>query len=329
MFILSSVTFGAENRIDLDLRLEPKNEKNFYLLKESFINKKVILFEGNTYKIVRSQNELFVDEYYDTVLQSLFKKKASLRYRKRFIDSVVSKNLIQFKTQKENSELIGMNEFKIEINLDETIVSYRDFKNYINRAKNQNSELYKQLRSYVNISKLEPIFSVTQYRDRFYLQDNDGKTIFTISFDEVLYSKELLKKAYFVIEFETNETIMASSDKINSDALVKSLNEFVLNLDEGNILFNRTYDSKYAVGIEKLGIKEIISHDGGIEFYGDLADIYKINQASRHGMHLYWEIVKLPFNEKNLYKDIYNINWDKYWGSLKTGKNTIERRIGP
>ena len=255
MFILSSVTFGAENRIDLDLRLEPKNEKNFYLLKESFINKKVILFEGNTYKIVRSQNELFVDEYYDTVLQSLFKKKASLRYRKRFIDSVGSKNLIQFKTQKGNSELIGMNEFKIEINLDETIVSYRDFKNYINRAKNQNSELYKQLRSYVNISKLEPIFSVTQHRDRFYLQDNDGKTIFTISFDEVIYSKELLKKTYFVIEFEINEIIMASSDKINSDALVKSLNEFVLNLDEGNILFNRTYDSKYAVGIKKLDIK--------------------------------------------------------------------------
>ena len=100
-----------------------------------------------------------------------------------------------------------MNEFKIEINLDETIVSYRDFKNYINRAKNQNSELYKQLRSYVNTSKLEQIFSVTQYRDRYYLQDNNGKTIFTISFDEVIYSKELLKKTYFVIEFEINEII--------------------------------------------------------------------------------------------------------------------------
>jgi hypothetical protein len=48
---------------------------------------------------------------------------------------------------------------------------------------------------------------------------------------------------------------MASADKITSDALVKSLNEFVLNLDEGNVLFNRTYDSKYAVGIKKLGIK--------------------------------------------------------------------------
>ena len=48
---------------------------------------------------------------------------------------------------------------------------------------------------------------------------------------------------------------MASSDKINSDALVKSLNEFVLNLDEGSILFNQTYDSKYAIGIKKLGIK--------------------------------------------------------------------------
>ena len=145
--------------------------------------------------------------------------------------------------------------FKIEINLDETLVSYRDFKDYINRPKNQNSELYKQLRSYVNTSKLEQIFSVTQYRDRYYLQDNNEKTIFTISFDEVIYSKELLKKAYLVIEFEINEIIMANSNKINSDALVKSLNEFVLNLDEGNILFNRTYDSKYAVGIKKLGIK--------------------------------------------------------------------------
>ena len=255
MFILSSVTFGSENRIDLDLRLEPKNEKNFYLLKENFINKKVISFKKNTYKIVRSQNELFIDEYYDTATQSLFKNKSSLRYRKRFINGVSSKNLIQFKTPKENNELLGMNEFKIIINLDDIIVSYRDFKNYINRAKNQNSKLYKQLRNYVNISKLKPVFSVTQNRDRFYLQENDGKTIFTISFDEVIYSKELLKKTYNVIEFEINEKIMASSDKINSEALVKSLNEFVFNLDEENILFNQVYESKYVIGIKKLGIK--------------------------------------------------------------------------
>ena len=68
--------------------------------------------------------------------------------------------------------------------------------------------------------------------------------------------------------------------------------------------------------IEKLGIKEITAHDGGIEFHGDLADIYKINQASRHGMQLYWEIAKLQFNEKNLYKDIYNIDWDKYFNNI-------------
>ena len=76
------------------------------------------------------------------------------------------------------------------------------------------------------------------------------------SFNFILYILlQILKKTYFVIEFEINEIVMASSDKINSDALVKSLNEFVLNLDEGNILFNRTYDSKYAVGIKKLEIK--------------------------------------------------------------------------
>ena len=48
---------------------------------------------------------------------------------------------------------------------------------------------------------------------------------------------------------------MANSNKISSDILLKSLNEFVYNIDESNILFNQIYDNKYAVGIKKLGIK--------------------------------------------------------------------------
>jgi len=253
--ILISSAVKAEKRIDLDLRLEPKNVKDFYLLKENFINKKLIKLEETSYKIIRSQNELFVDEYYDTKLHSLFLKKASLRYRKRFIDNFGSKNLIQFKTQKESGELKGINEFKIEINPDERLIFYQDVRDYINRPRNKNSELYKQLERYVNTSKIKPIFSLTQKRDRFYLQDDNENTIFTISFDEVIYSKELLKKTYFVIEFEINETIMANSNKINSNILVKSLNKFVHNLDVENILFNRTLESKYAIGIKKLALK--------------------------------------------------------------------------
>ena len=34
---------------------------------------------------------------------------------------------------------------------------------------------------------------------------------------------------------------------------LEAINDF--NLDKGNILFNQTYDSKYTVGIKKLGIK--------------------------------------------------------------------------
>ena len=257
LLILSSTAF-AEKRIDLDLRLKPKSEKNFYLFREHFINKDVISINEHTYKIVRSQNELFVDEYYDSVLHSLLNKKASLRYRKRFVDGISLKNLIQFNTQTDNVKLTGMNEFKIQVNSDDTLVSYRDFKNYLNRSKSKKTELYKQLKSYINISKLEPMFTITQYRDRFYLQDNVGKIIYTISFDEVVYSKELLTKTYLVIEFETNEIIMASADKKHSEDLIKGLNKFVLNLlnlNKGNIFVTRTYDSKYAVGMKKLGIK--------------------------------------------------------------------------
>ena len=82
-------------------------------------------------------------------MHTLLKKKASLRYRKRFINNIISKNLIQFKTQNDNEKPTSMQEFKIEINEDETLISYRDFKDYINRPKNKNSELYKNLSNYV------------------------------------------------------------------------------------------------------------------------------------------------------------------------------------
>jgi len=64
--------------------------------------------------------------------------------------------------------------------------------------------------------------------------------------------------------------------------------------------------------LHRVGITEYNKHDGGIEFQGDLEDIYRINQSSRYGMHLYWEIARLPFNKDNLYKDMYNISWNKY-----------------
>ncbi|MAF20964.1 MAG: hypothetical protein CMI55_04865 [Parcubacteria group bacterium] len=251
----SSFVYSAQDRVDLDLRFEPKNKNYFYLLKENFNNKKQIQLGKNIYNVIKSENEIFIDEYYDTKLHSLYKKKASLRYRIRSKSNTGPKNLIQFKTQKKNDKLTGMNEFKIELNPDEVLVSYVDLKNYINRRQNQNSTLYKQLRSHVNISKLEQIFLVTQNRDRFYLKDDNEDTIFTISFDEVVYSKELLKTIYLVVEFEINEKIMANSEKINSDTLVKSLNEFALSLSEKNVLLNRTYDNKYTVGIKKLGLK--------------------------------------------------------------------------
>ena len=133
IFIISEAK--AEQRIDLDLRLVPKNEKNFYLLKDNFINKEFIKIGKNTYKILRSQNELFVDEYYDTKLHSLFFKKASLRYRKRYVDNLNTKNFIQFKTQRK-LEKPGSNEFKIEINPEVKLASFQDVKEYINRPRN-------------------------------------------------------------------------------------------------------------------------------------------------------------------------------------------------
>ena len=77
IFIFSFTISHANDRVDLDIRLEPKSKKNFYSLKLNLENKDSVLFGDITYKIVRSENELFVDEYYDTKLHSLSSKKSS------------------------------------------------------------------------------------------------------------------------------------------------------------------------------------------------------------------------------------------------------------
>ena len=48
---------------------------------------------------------------------------------------------------------------------------------------------------------------------------------------------------------------MAASNKVDSNILVSDLNKFVYNLDTESILFNRTYESKYAVGLNKLDLR--------------------------------------------------------------------------
>ena len=92
----------------------------------------------------------------------------------------------------------------------------------------------------------------------------------------------------------------------------------------------RGFEKNCEKELKELKIKNILLQDGGVVFSGDLTDIYKINCSSRYGMHLYWEIAKLPFNEKKLYNDIYNINWDKYLNNIHSFAikvNSTDRRI--
>ena len=82
--------------------------------------------------------------------------------------------------------------------------------------------------------------------------------------------------------------------------------------------------------LQDLGIEEPVSVDGGIQFNGDLSDIYKINCSSRHGMYLYSEIAKFSFDEKKLYNNIYNISWDKYLNNIHSFAikvNSTDRRL--
>ena len=82
--------------------------------------------------------------------------------------------------------------------------------------------------------------------------------------------------------------------------------------------------------LQDMGIKNCIKVDGGIQFKGNLADIYKINCSSRYGMYLYHEIANFSFHEKKLYNDIFNISWDKYLNNIHSFAvkvNSADRRL--
>ena len=253
LFVFYPVAHGAQEgeRIDYDLRLEPVKSHYFYLLKEKFKKKEKININNTEYSIAESLNELFIDDYYDTKLLTLVHKKSSLRHRKRFVDSVETKQLAQFKVK----DKIGFKEYKINIEPDQKIYTYKDFTEFINSSKNLRRGFLKDLKKFIDSRDIRYILTATQYRDRFYAHDQYGETVFTISFDEVVFSKNLLSKPYLAIEFEVNEKIMQIADLDTKTYLISGLNQFVESLDNKNIYFKEVVRSKYMAGIDILEIK--------------------------------------------------------------------------
>ena len=107
----------ASDRVDLDIRYSSNSFSNFSSLLDQLSNMKSIEVNNKTYSIEYSNNEVFIDNYFDTISLTLLNRENSLRFRQRFVNSLPYNQVIQYKKSVSNSESIlgSMYEYKMEI----------------------------------------------------------------------------------------------------------------------------------------------------------------------------------------------------------------------
>ena len=96
LVIFPTILFSNE-RIDLDYKYTTEDALEFYSLSNHVSKLKTVILGDKTYTIKRSLNEVFIDTYYDTKELDLYKNRESIRFRKRYIKSRISKKLVQYK----------------------------------------------------------------------------------------------------------------------------------------------------------------------------------------------------------------------------------------
>ena len=252
-FFIFEASYGEENkRIDIDLRLSPKNNNGFSDKIIFFNNKKEIFILGEKLLINASRSEIFNDTYFDNERLKLNDLGSSLRFRSRYKENQLISKLIQFK-KKSLSDKNAYFEEKIDLT-DERINIYRpdQLKQFLIKASSKKS-MTKSLKKHVNIKEIKPIFQVTQIRDRFYLLDSNNKVKFTISFDKSYYKKGMDIIPHLILELEISEKLLQKADQIE----VLFLNKQLLKILE---IFKKDFyiqhNTKYETGIKLLKIEK-------------------------------------------------------------------------
>ena len=228
-FIFPTILLSNE-RIDLDYKYTTEDPLEFYSLSNHVSSLKTVILGGETYTIKRSPNEVFIDTYYDTKELDLYKNGESIRFRKRYIKSKISKKLVQYKvlsSQVDNA----MVEYKLNLKKKDIIKNEDDLLVFLSKDDNKDKQLVRKFKNKYDFLTLEKSTVLFQNRDRFYLYNQEDVHMFTVTFDDVYFNNPPYSNPFWVIEFEINEKVMGSSNYESRNNLILLLTELVDKLE--------------------------------------------------------------------------------------------------
>ena len=164
--------------------------------------------------------ERFMDVYYDTESKDLMKNNIGLRYRKRYKDDVLLKELIQLKTPF-SADAVVRNEFKFEpIKKKSTDLDSRhSLLKHLDKSGKEN--LAFELAEYhVKITDIDKALQLQQVRSRIYLKDENDESAATITLDKVNNTFFPFQE-YAEVELELNEVRYTQADEEEKQMLVE------------------------------------------------------------------------------------------------------------
>lgn len=216
VIFFSLPSFAQLGRLENEYKLSVDNELEDQLwdfLQKEFVGNKIM--NG---KVISGESSIeeFKDDYFDDPQRTLLQQQAGIRYRQRFINNQLEKELIQLKLPASTSGIIRTEEkFDVDKKKNNKLLKSRhSFLQYIKNKDRDRLSFLLKLKG-VNIESLQPVIKFQQLRRRIYLSDSLG-ALATITLDKVQHRK--MPFEYFVeMEIELNElryTAATNEEKI-------------------------------------------------------------------------------------------------------------------
>lgn len=159
-----------------------------------------------------SATEIFIDKYFDAADGRFAEEEISLRYRKRFKDGELIKELIQLKTPHSEDKVVR-NEIKFEVARQKQYTDARSRHAFLQHLKNADEErMAYHLAPYaIRPEQLITALKLKQTRKRIYLSDAANESYATLTLDKVSHANFPFQ-SYAELELELNEIRYTQSD---------------------------------------------------------------------------------------------------------------------
>lgn len=230
-----------------DLRIEnemkfavPENISNslWEFLSKKYSNSALYLKEQDTTFNTKTDEDLFIDQYFDNENWQLIDGKNGIRHRTRYVltNSQSKKNgrqIIQIKINSIDSNNLNRAEFKYPTKKDkkhkiDSLIKIKPVCVLEYIKKKHKTKFIERLNEYnIDASKIYSTIKLEQKRKRIYLYQ-DSLPFSTITLDYVTCSYKDKKADFIELELELNEIAYTESDS-QKKAFMEKINEIIKN----------------------------------------------------------------------------------------------------